>query len=471
MKIVTKLKIFGTFATILVIILGATIYWRANQVDLAIEKDRIADSLVKEAFVLNLLSGDYIQTHGERARTQWMSQYQKLNKSINLYTIESPEEQRILDKLRLGQKAILIHFTQLQENIVDERLPAIEEFERRLSGQLSVDVQEIVSLASGLADINSRKLTIVRQATSYIMLIVVLSLSFLFVFSYLLLARSISRSIRELIDGTKILASGNLNFRYQVKSKDEFGQLVSAFNDMASNLQKLDEIKTEFIFLVSHELRTPVGAIKGLMSMINDGDYGDRTKKLERPLYLITASVDRLLRIVNKMLDVSRIQAGKVILNLTDFNIRDLIDESISSVKPLADEKDIKLVVKKSNSFTIYADRDKVREIIINLIENAIKFTEKGSITVFFEQRDDKIITSISDTGIGVANEYQQKLFDKFDEIKLKHAGKTPGIGLGLYISREFARKMGGDLWIEKSTVGKGSTFAFSLPLSERKIN
>jgi signal transduction histidine kinase len=102
-----------------------------------------------------------------------------------------------------------------------------------------------------------------------------------------------------------------------------------------------------------------------------------------------------------------------------------------------------------------------------NLLENAIKFTEKGIISIYTEQAGDKVCTFISDSGIGIAKEYQPKLFDKFDEIKLEEAGKTSGIGLGLYISREFAKKMGGDLWIVQSEPGKGSTFAFSLPVSQ----
>jgi signal transduction histidine kinase len=343
MKIVTKLKIFGTFAAVLVIILGAIIYWRASQVDLAIEKDRLAGSLVKEAFILNILSGDYIQTHGERAETQWMSQYEKLNKSIDSYTIDNQEEQVIIDKLRLGQKVILVHFSQLQANIEDEGSPGIEEFEKRLAGQLSIDVQSIVSSATDLADINSKNLAIVRQASSFFILIVVLSLGFLFFFTYTLLAGSISKSIKELIEGTKVLAGGDLSFRYKTKNKDEFGQLSLAFNDMAAGLQKMDEIKTQFIYLVSHELRTPVGAIKGFMSMINSGDYGDRTKKLERPLFLITASVDRLLHIVNKLLDVSRIQADKILLNFDNYKIQELIDESVLEAYPAAAEKNLKL--------------------------------------------------------------------------------------------------------------------------------
>jgi signal transduction histidine kinase len=467
MKIVTKLKIFGTFAAVLVIILGAIIYWRASQVDLAIEKDRLAGSLVKEAFILNILSGDYIQTHGERAETQWMSQYEKLNKSIDSYTIDNQEEQVIIDKLRLGQKVILVHFSQLQANIEDEGSPGIEEFEKRLAGQLSIDVQSIVSSATDLADINSKNLAIVRQASSFFILIVVLSLGFLFFFTYTLLAGSISKSIKELIEGTKVLAGGDLSFRYKTKNKDEFGQLSLAFNDMAAGLQKMDEIKTQFIYLVSHELRTPVGAIKGFMSMINSGDYGDRTKKLERPLFLITASVDRLLHIVNKLLDVSRIQADKILLNFDNYKIQELIDESVLEAYPAAAEKNLKLEVKKNNYFIVHADKDKVIQIVNNLLENAIKFTEKGIISIYTEQAGDKVCTFISDSGIGIAKEYQPKLFDKFDEIKLEEAGKTSGIGLGLYISREFAKKMGGDLWIVQSEPGKGSTFAFSLPVSQ----
>ena len=482
MKIVTKLKIFGVFAIFLVAIIGIVTYWRSVQVSLAIERERTAREIVREAFILNILSGDYIHTRGERAEIQWRAQHKHLFESIKAYKIESSDEKQIIDELTTGQQEIFANFTKLQESISMQESIILDlqanasasataslakNLENRLIGQLSVDMQKIVASASRLSDINNIRFTSIRDATYNILISTIFILGVSLVFIYFLLARNISRSIKRLIEGTKKLAGGDLSFRYDLKNKDEFGQLAGAFNTMAASLEKLDEIKTEFIYLVSHELRTPVGTIKGFLSMINEGDYGSVNKKMERPMILIADSVDRLLHIVNNMLHASGLQAGKIALKYSDYDLGNLINEAVNSIKPLADQKNIILAIEKSDSLTVHADKEKVSEILNNLLDNAVKFTDAGKITISSEQKNNMAFVIVSDTGIGIPEEYRQKLFDKFDEIKLKQAGLRSGIGLGLYISREFARKMNGDLWIEKSEVGKGSTFVFSLTLAD----
>lgn len=244
---------------------------------------------------------------------------------------------------------------------------------------------------------------------------------------------------------------------------------IEAFRDITHE-KIIDEMKTEFISLTSHELRTPLSAIRGYLSMIEGGDYGLVNAELKKPLSALTKSTDRLIHIVNEMLDVSRIEAGKMTFSLTEQNIQELVKEVTSTLHSLFTEKNIKLIVKESEPMIVQTDKEKTIEILNNLIGNSLKFTDKGSISVSFEQKGDKVIVSVTDTGIGIAKEYHSKLFGKFDEIKLKQAGITAGTGLGLYISYELVKKMGGELWIEKSEVGNGSTFAFSLPRAKSEV-
>jgi PAS domain S-box-containing protein len=228
--------------------------------------------------------------------------------------------------------------------------------------------------------------------------------------------------------------------------------------------REVDVMKTEFIFMASHELRTPLSAIKGFVSMISSGDYGKLNKKLQRPFYLVASSTDRLINIVNEMLDVSRIDAGRVMLSQDTHEINKLIEESVSVLKPLILQKKLKLSVVRKKRINIYADKNKVIQILNNLIGNAIKFTDKGSIDLRVEQIKDKVIVYVADSGQGIISSDQAKLFNKFEQLRSKKEGRVSGTGLGLYISREFARKMGGDLWIVQSEPGKGSTFALSIP-------
>ncbi len=241
--------------------------------------------------------------------------------------------------------------------------------------------------------------------------------------------------------------------------------VVKVFHDITRE-KEIDEMKTEFISLASHELRTPLSAIRGLVAMIHDGDYGPINQGLKRPLTMISTSTERLIHIVNEMLDVSRIEAGRLHFSLIDYDIHELLKEGTAALQNLADRKNIKLIIKQSPALFVQTDKEKFIEIINNLVGNSLKFTQKGSITISVEQKDDKIIVFVTDTGIGIAKEDQSKLFSKFDEIKLKQAGKTTGTGLGLYISHEFVKKMGGVLWIERSVIDKGSIFAFSLPMA-----
>lgn len=238
---------------------------------------------------------------------------------------------------------------------------------------------------------------------------------------------------------------------------------IDVFRDITRE-KEIDEMKTELISLSSHELRTPLSAMRGYLSMIQDGDYGPTNPGLKKPLGMIETSTQRLIHIVNEMLDVSRIESGKMILTLSEQNLQDLIKEVIATLQPLANKKKIQLIVEQDTKMVVQADKEKVIEILNNLIGNSLKFTEKGSITISLEQKEDMVIVSVKDTGIGIAKEDHPKLFSKFDEIKLKQAGKTSGTGLGLYISHELVKKMGGDMWIKKSEPGEGSTFSFSLP-------
>ncbi|HUQ85530.1 MAG TPA: MASE1 domain-containing protein [Candidatus Limnocylindrales bacterium] len=243
---------------------------------------------------------------------------------------------------------------------------------------------------------------------------------------------------------------------------------IKVFHDITRE-KEIDEMKTEFISMASHELRTPLSAIKGFVSMINNGDYGKVDRKQQRPLQLVAMSTDRLINIVNEMLDVSRIEAGKVILHLSDYEISKLVQETVAILKPLAVNKNLKLDILESEILHVHADKEKIVQILNNLIGNSIKLTDKGGITISIKQNKNKIVIFVKDTGIGIALADQNKLFNKFEQLKSKKEGKVAGTGLGLYISREYAREMDGDLWIEKSALGKGSTFALSVPVGNPK--
>jgi len=229
--------------------------------------------------------------------------------------------------------------------------------------------------------------------------------------------------------------------------------------------RQLDKMKDEFVSVASHELRTPMTAIKGLLSMIFEGDFGQINNDLKDPLKDVATSTERLIELVNDMLDVSRIESGRLKFTITEAPLIEVIREVTSLLEPLANEKSIRLGSDYRGQAIIKADINKVKEILNNLVGNALKFTDTGSITISAELNNNLIYVSVVDTGLGISPEDQKKLFSKFSQISTQELGRPKGTGLGLYISREFARKMGGDLWIAKSQLGQGSTFTFSVPL------
>lgn len=232
-------------------------------------------------------------------------------------------------------------------------------------------------------------------------------------------------------------------------------------------LHQLDSLKDEFVSIASHELRTPMGAIKSLVSMILEGDYGPISDSLREPLQDINVSVDRLVNLVNNMLNISRIEQGRMKFSFMDFDALALVEQVINSLEPLAKARGISLTFGQVETDSIQVDQDKLVQILDNLVGNALKFTDAGgAITVVMSKDVDKISVHVSDTGAGISEADQRTLFGKFKQISSQQKGKPAGSGLGLYISRELARKMGGDLWIEQSEPNKGSTFTVSFPIS-----
>lgn len=250
---------------------------------------------------------------------------------------------------------------------------------------------------------------------------------------------------------------------------DEKGVIIGAASidrDNTSEME-LDRLKDEFISLTSHALRTPLSAIKGLISMIYQGDYGPLNKNLEKPLANISLSTERLIQLVNDLLNISRVQTGKLEFVLTNFSLPGTVEKVIKQLEPLAKQNNLVLNFVQQNVPDVQADIEKTEDILNNLLSNAIKFTNKGGIEVSLKIEGELIIVRVKDSGIGISEKDQTKLFQRFQQITNVTSKQTTGTGLGLYLSKMLANKMGGDVWLDNSEIKKGSTFALSLPKSD----
>lgn len=249
-------------------------------------------------------------------------------------------------------------------------------------------------------------------------------------------------------------------------------QLHQDLEEANEMLKQLDKKKDEFVSLASHELRTPMTAIKSYLWMALAGKGGALTERQRYYLDRSYNSTNRLIKLVNDMLNISRIESGRIVLDVVEVEVKKLVDETISEVKPRADESNVTLGVNYNGceQTKILVDIDKIKEVIINLVGNAIKFTSAGGkITVNTEIKDKFLVIHVADTGEGLEEEDIAKLFQKFGLVKESYVTNqkaAQGTGLGLYISKSIVELHKGKIWVESPGRGKGATFSFTVLVS-----
>lgn len=248
-----------------------------------------------------------------------------------------------------------------------------------------------------------------------------------------------------------------------VRSKDDRIGTTVILRDVTKE-KEIDAMKTEFISMVSHELRTPLSITKEGLSLILDKVAGDITQKQEMILKTAKDNMDRLARLINNVLDISKIEAGKMEAKKERFNIVELAQQVMSTFEMKAKEKNIDLRVQFSDAgIDVFADRDKIIQVFTNLINNALKFTLEGTIEVSGKVSGDVIECVVSDTGIGISKSDLERTFVKFQQLGRAPGSGEKGTGLGLSIAKGIIEMHDGRIWIE-SELGKGTKFLFTLP-------
>ncbi len=328
---------------------------------------------------------------------------------------------------------------------------------------------------------------------------------------YLLMNRLVRRPLESLAEQAKRLAEGDMSVYVDIKRDDEIGILADAFNYMVRSiasfsrrlekevtrktallhertnlvslleqsnrrLREMDKLKSAFLANMSHELRTPMNAIIGYTDLLLDGVDGPINEEQAKSLQKVAKNARHLLQLINDVLDISKIESGKIELSPRETDLRELIESVIPSFEPMIAQKGLKLNIEiDENLPPVYVDPDKVEHILMNLLSNAVKFTQKGSITVRakpskrgIKPGEDPIFAEVSveDTGIGIKEEDLGNIFDKFVQADLSLVRQYEGTGLGLSIARALVGLHKGLMWAT-SKFGKGSTFIFTLPLKK----
>src|SRR5438034_7107816 len=310
--------------------------------------------------------------------------------------------------------------------------------------------------------------------------------------SYLIVRYVIVKPVKHLKEVSDAISAGELNVRSEIQTGDEFEDLSHAFNRMLRNLvsmqerlkkantgldRKVDELaqanmalyeanrlKSDFLATMSHELRTPLNSILGFSEVLLSGN--SLSDKQQRWVRNIQTSGDRLLNLINDILDLAKIEAGKMKLRLEEVGIQDVCDGMLNMFRPLAEKKNIDLRNQVDPGIPLLKqDPAKLQQILSNLLSNAIKFTpEGGRVLVKAEADPLHLILTVTDTGVGIAPEEQELVFEKFRQSGNPLTREHAGTGLGLSIVRELSKLLGGEVTLQ-SELGRGSTFTVRLPL------
>lgn len=229
--------------------------------------------------------------------------------------------------------------------------------------------------------------------------------------------------------------------------------------------QAANDAKGHFLSMISHELRTPLGAIGGYAALLNEGIRGPLTDGQREYIERIRRSQQHILRLVNELLDLAKIESGQFVLNLTSVPVQAVLDSVHTMIEPQVRASQLRLETRFDHETpNLHADRDRVEQIVLNLLSNAVKFTPAGGVvTVTAAPTADKVCLRVQDTGVGIPSGKLEAVFQPFVQVEPSQPRAGGGTGLGLAISRQLARVMQGDLTVE-STRGQGSTFTLSLP-------
>ena len=330
--------------------------------------------------------------------------------------------------------------------------------------------------------------TLLRLAATNLAIIIFLSACIYLAFRFLVMRR-----IDRLNLGLQHVAAGDLDYRVEIDSTDEIGSLQRSFTDMEGRLkqtieekdnysgrlqQQAEEMrrlrddairankhKSEFLANMSHELRTPLNAIIGFSEVLKEKMFGELNEKQAEYTEDIHSSGRHLLSLINDILDLSKIEAGHMELNIASFDLSTAIGDALTLIRERASRHLITVESHIDEQFGEFvADERKFKQILLNLLSNATKFTPDGGMVSIWAIRDgDSIRVSVKDTGIGISSEDQEKIFDEFQQVGSPEERAQVGTGLGLALTQTFVEMHGGSISVE-SELGKGSTFTFNLP-------
>lgn len=342
--------------------------------------------------------------------------------------------------------------TTLEGKVLVDRMRAI------FAGFLAGQAQRATRRRDAAANSVSRAETIALVGLIFVPIAIVLSL--------LWTARAIVAPVRRLASAAERIGEGDLEARVAEGGAGEMRDLAGGFNTMAASLQEVERLKNEFFALVSHELRTPLTSIVGYVDIVRAGEAGELNERQARYLGVVDRNAHRLMRLVGDLLFVAQVEAGTLSLERGEVDVGTVAAEAVEAARPYADGRGVLLTLDARPLRLRDADRDRLGQLLDNLLTNALKFTEEGGrIEVRVREADGMARIEVSDSGVGIARNEIERLFERFYRAQAATEAVVPGIGLGLSICKAIAEGHGGSIAVA-SELGEGTTFTVRLPLT-----
>ncbi|HEY9773231.1 MAG TPA: HAMP domain-containing sensor histidine kinase [Planktothrix sp.] len=270
----------------------------------------------------------------------------------------------------------------------------------------------------------------------------------------------------NVIDQNTFQLAKGLPLKPRLEGKDEIAHVDSVFHDMAAKLKEADRLKQEFVGIISHELRTPLTSIQALLTLLEAGVLGELPDKSKSRIRGAEADVERLIKLINELLDIEKMESGRLDMTFAETKINDILARSTNSVRMMAEKRKVAVVAPEDITATIVADGDRLVQVLVNLLSNAVKFSpEGGKITVSCAPIKEKEVEfRVQDQGRGIPPEFIDSVFDRYKQVEINDSRQKGGTGLGLAICKAIIEQHGGRIGVT-SKEGEGSTFWFRVPL------